>query len=677
MRPPTKQDNIINDDDKSPLTPESLTPAPRRGGVRGSAPRNHETKGDTGTRPNDPVGRVPPWDSTETFQPEADATAEQQSLPVGWRDKLKRFLNLSGQAIRSTADLERQLIFSLNPKKWPTLKQLRHCGRIFTKLEKKILTGCAIVIVVAAMWLVSSRLLAHIVALPARGGSYTEALIGQPEFINPIFAANSAVDNDLTRLIFSGLFRYNENLGIELDLAESYTISADGRIYTVTLREGLNWHNNEPLTADDVVFTFASISDPDVKSPLRPSFRNIAIEKIDERTVRFTLKDPYKGFLNLLATGIIPEHIWEEVPRDQWRGRTENIQPIGNGPWQFNSLERDSNGNIKLYILNPADTIGQEDTARPFIDRLTFKFYPDETQAFEALGNQSVEGLSMISQSSAAQLKGNKQLTIRELKLRANTVIFFNLNQSSPIEDVTVRRALKNAIDKRRLVTEVFINEAMIIGNQMGGQNGKDVAAKEDPEALLNKAGWEEIGAIRKNKKGETLNITLTVIDREPDRTIGRFIQDEWRRLGIETKIDLVSPSTPDNVQRTVLRPRAYEALLYTIGYGATYDPYAFWHSSQRVDPGLNLSLFSNHEADAAIERGRRATNDEIEKQAYTELQKIISNEVPAVFLFTPVRRYAVSNKVKGLNFNEIATPADRFNGLNKWYVKTKIRFKW
>jgi len=114
VRPPTKQDNIINDDDKSPLTPEPLT---------------------------------------EKFQPEADATAEQQSLPVGWRDKLKRFLNLSGQAIRSTADLERQLIFSLNPKKWPTLKQLRHCGRIFTKLEKKILTGCAIVIVVAAMWL--------------------------------------------------------------------------------------------------------------------------------------------------------------------------------------------------------------------------------------------------------------------------------------------------------------------------------------------------------------------------------------------------------------------------------------------------------------------------------------------------------------------------------------------
>lgn len=606
---------------------------------------------------------------------------DESSIPP-WRQKLNKLLGVSKHAIESTANLERQLIFSLNPKRWPTLKQLRHCGRILTRRERQTLVGCAIVIVVAMIWLAARFLLGHFETVPTRGGSYTEAMIGQPQFINPIFASTSAVDADIARLIFSGLFKYNEKLEIENDLAANYTISPDGRVYTITLRDNLIWHDGEPLTVDDAVFTFASIGDPDTKSPLRPSFRNIIVEKNDERTIRFTLKDPYQGFLDLLTVGLIPQHAWSDIPRDQWRERPENLQPIGSGAWQFNAMERDTNGNIKVYILNPTNNQpANADAQMPLFDRLAFKFYADENQALNAVNTQSAEGLAMISSDSATRLKGNKHLNFYELNLRAATTIFFNLNQSSPVADAIVRRALRNAIDKRRLVTEILPNETTMNNDlwnaTTNGQNGKDAAAEEDADALLTKAGWKKIGAIRKNKNGETLNITLTVIDNEPDRTIGRFVQEEWRRVGAETKIDLVSPPTPDNVQQTTLRPRAYEALLYTIGYGATYDPYPFWHSSQRVDPGLNLSLFSNHEADEVIERGRRATTDEAEKQAYEELKKIIYAEAPAVFLFMPVRLYAMSDDIKGVNVDKIANPSDRFNDLNKWYVKTKIRWKW
>ncbi|OGL85649.1 hypothetical protein A3I40_00065 [Candidatus Uhrbacteria bacterium RIFCSPLOWO2_02_FULL_48_12] len=639
----------------------------------------------TPIQPNDAKSPpAAPEQPPEIIGPENDERVPSEEPPTpAWRQKLDKLLGVSKHAIESTANLERQLIFSLNPKRWPTLKQLRHCGRVLAKRERQTLLGCAIVIIVATMWLAARLLLGHFQTVPTSGGSYTEAMIGQPQFINPVFASTSAVDADITRLIFSGLFKYNEKLEIENDLAANYTVSADGRVYTIILRDNLTWHDSEPLTVDDAIFTFTSIADSDVKSPLRPSFRNVAIEKVDDHTIRFTLKDPYRGFLNLLTVGLIPQHIWGEIPRGEWRGRLENLQPIGSGAWQFNALERDTSGNIKTYILNP--TANQPPAgagaSTPLLDRLIFKFYPDEDQALEALKSQSAEGLAMVSRATMAILKGGKHLAFHEMNLRATTAIFFNLNQSSPVADVVVRRALKNAIDKRRLMTEILPQEATMNNDlwnaTTNGQNGKDAAADEDAEALLTKAGWEKIGAIRKNKNGETLNITLTIIDREPDRTIGRFVQEEWRQVGVETKIDLISPPTPENVQRTALRPRAYEALLYTTAYGTTYDPYPFWHSSQRVDPGLNLSLFSNHEADAAIERGRRATSDETEKQAYLELQKIISSEAPAVFLFMPVRLYAMSDDIKGVNVDKIASPADRFNGLNKWHVKTKIRFKW
>ena len=620
--------------------------------------------------------------SEESDDPAVEKEIAPRPAMTTWRDRFTGLLNISKRTLKSTADLERQIIFSLNPKKWPTLKQLRHCGRVLNIKEKNVLTGCAIVIFVSVIWLTATGLAASLTTTPVSGGSYTEAIIGQPTFINPIYAASSAVDSDLTRLIFSGLFKYSSELKIEPDLASGYEISSDGRVYTVYLKENLRWHDNDPLTADDVVFTFASIANPEANSPLRPSFNNIVIEKIDDRSIRFTLKEPYNGFVDLLTTGLIPKHIWGDIPYAQWRERGENLQPIGNGSWQYNTLVKNGNGYIKFYIISlDKSERPWSDAPAPFLDRIIFKFYPDEIQALDALGTQDVDGLAMLSSFDSSKLKGNKRLTFHELKLKANTAIFFNLNISSPVQDLLVRRALKLAIDRQKLTQEILPDEAVVTSGWLGGirvsEEKKQTETPISADELLTKAGWEKIGAIRKNKNGDTLDLTLTIIDREPDRRVGEFIQEEWGKIGVETKISLVSPPSPDNAQRSVLRPRAYEALLYTIAYGATYDPYPFWHSSQRLDPGLNISLFSNHDADQLIEQGRRAVSKETKDQAYGALQKIILDEIPAVFLYLPVRLYAIQNNVKGFAATEIATPADRFNGINKWYVKEKIRFKW
>ncbi|PJE76297.1 hypothetical protein COV04_00235 [Candidatus Uhrbacteria bacterium CG10_big_fil_rev_8_21_14_0_10_48_11] len=562
----------------------------------------------------------------------------------------------------------------------PSARQLVHAANIFSKRERQILATCFALITASVIWLGVNQVSAHLTADPATGGTYQEALVGQPRFLNPVFAGAQAVDVDLTRLIFSGLFRYDKNLKPVPDLTASYSISDDGRSYTVVLRDDVLWHDNEPLTIDDVVFTYESLTDPDLRSPLGATFRGVVIERVDDHTIRFTLKEPYTGFLDALTVGIIPQHIWGSIPTTQWRLADFNIRPVGSGPWQFASLNQDRDGFIKSYSLTQADSLPNTG----YLDRLVFKFFADEPSAIQALKNHSVDGFALLSSDGLKELShGEGGFTHYDLRLPAVSAVFFNLGQSGPLTTLAIRQALDMAIDRRALVLDALLGEATVstgplpatlINNDIKDSPHFDKAAAEK---LLDQSGWKRDGDVRKNKKGEPLNVTLTVIDRDPDRTAGQFIQAAWQAIGVSTKIDLISPATPTNVQRSVLRPRAYQALLYTIVYGAWTDPYPFWHSSQRVDPGLNLSLFSNDAADKAIETIRRAQDDATASKSYEALRNAIDDTVPAAFLYTPVRQYIISDDVRGIMVTKVASLADRFNDIASWYTKTNQRLTW
>lgn len=589
----------------------------------------------------------------------------------------------SERAISSTADFERQLVRGMHKRRIPSLRQLRHSYRIFTSTERVILSACAVVMVASMVWVGIGQALAHLDTEPTAGGSYTEAMVGQPHYVNPVLSGDSLVDSDLTRLIFAGLFRYDAALQLQPDLAESVQVSDDRRTYTIKLRPDLHWHDGYPITAEDIVFTFEKIADAAVKSPLRPNFKGVAVEQIDGATVRFTLEQPYAAFLDTLTAGIIPQHIWRDVAPAEWRGHSENLRPVGSGPWSFESITRNTDGSVNSFTLGHAD-IASWRPAAPYLERLIFKFYPDDVQAVSALKTQSVQGLAFLTSTEREDLQRNKRLTFYELPVQGITAVFFNLNQSSPVQDLAVRRALRAAIDHPTLVNEVLKSEQAATPTLLPASVLNDVAAVSkargsdvDADALLTQAGWQRIGAIRQNKRGETLDITLTVLDREPDRKIGQFIQAQWRSLGVETRIDLISATTAADVERIVLRPRAYQALLTTIVYGAHVDPYPFWHSSQRIDPGLNLSLLSDHDVDEMIEQGRRAASPEAERTAYQKLAEWLAKEAVAIPLIVPSRLYAVDSTIQGVTAGTVATPADRFNSLNEWFVKTKKKLAW
>ena len=152
----------------------------------------------------------------------------------------------------------------------------------------------------------------HTIRVPADGGSYTEIILGSPRFINPVLAPANDADRDLVKLIYSGLMRYDNGILVP-DLAESYTVSTDSKVFTFKLRESITWHDENPFSADDVLFTIRLLQSADYQSPLRFSWQGVRAEKLDDRTVVLTLQAPYTPFLAQTVTGILPRHLWQDI----------------------------------------------------------------------------------------------------------------------------------------------------------------------------------------------------------------------------------------------------------------------------------------------------------------------------------------------------------------------------
>jgi peptide/nickel transport system substrate-binding protein len=502
------------------------------------------------------------------------------------------------------------------------------------------------------------------------------------------------------------------------ELAQSWEESEDKKSYTFILKENLKWHDGEPLTADDVVFTFQSVKDPDFKSPLLISFRGVEIAKIDQRTVKFTLPEAYPSFLELLTAGILPQHIWSDIPAVNANLTEFNLKPVGSGVWKFKSLAKDRLGNIKSFTLVPNPDYNGP---KPYLEKITFKFYPDFETAIEALQNHSVDGLSFLPKNSKKNLQAMHSLNYYSFDLPQYTAVFFNQKKNEVLKDKTMRRILALAIDKSNILAEALQLEGKIIDGPIlpaGPQLAEDKKVIFNPEEankLLDDAGWikltrEDYQALKekearaqasstaetasstpaaptatsspeeevtidesqkfyRQKNGKILEISLVTVDQTENVKAAELIKAAWQNIGIKTNLTIVSAG---NIIRDIIKPRNYEVLLFGIIVGSNPDPTPFWHSSQTQDPGLNLAQFANREADKLMDEAKK--NEDIEKQKleYQSFQDILAAELPAIFLFNPTYSYTADKKIKGLEIKRILTPADRFNNIEDWYIKTK-----
>jgi len=590
---------------------------------------------------------------------------------------LFRFRNESNN---KTDKLDQKLVFNLNKKGIPSYSQFKTLPKFLSKKERAIFKYLTITIAICIILLGGDFYFRHTSIVPDIGGSYTEGLVGVPQYINPVLASYNDVDRDISSLIFNGLLKVNSEGVLEPDLAESYQISPDRLIYTFKTKEGITWHDGKPFSVDDIIFTVNAIQDPEWQSQIKSALGNVQIEKLDETNLRFILKDPVTNFLNILTFGILPGHKWLSIPSSNATLAELNKKPIGTGPFKFKSLTKDKNGNVRTYTLERNEDYFKQPA---FLKELNFKFYGDFESATNALANKNIQGLSLLPKEYQEKVEKNKNLRYYSLSLPQYTAIFFNTKRNEILNNTTLRQALAYAIDRQLILQQSLDQKGVIInGPILPGFIGYHPDIKkytydlDNASKLLTEAGWkEEIdeNGYKIRKKGdEILSITLTTVEKIEYTNAVKIIKKNWEAIGVTTNIEII---TKDRIVSDIIEPRNYDALLF--GEIIKSDPYPFWHSSQTESPGANLAIWANKDVDKVLEEARGLDDPEEIDKKYIHFQNILSQYVPAIFLYNPIHTYPTDINLKGITATRISVPADRFNRITDWYIKTKREFSW
>lgn len=510
-----------------------------------------------------------------------------------------------------------------------------------------------------------------LVGVPAYGGEIREGIIGTPRFINPVFA-QSAADKDLTSLIYSGLMR---DLGEELvpDLAKEYSVSDNGREYEFTIRESAVFHDGIKVKPEDIIFTVNTIQDFLIKSPYRTQWEGVEIEKVDSDTVVFKLKQPYSDFLHNTTVGILPSHLWQNVPPEQFGFSEYNIRPVGSGPFVFKSLKEDSSGIPVEYTLtgNKNFTLG-----RPFLEQIKVVFYPDEKSAVRGYEDKETTNIASLTPEETMDklLKDKKTQTVI-YPLSRVFGIFFNSNNNQLLRNEYIIEAIDLAINKSHVVDFVLHGYGEIANGPVPGiEENENNYDPDRAREILENNNWvlnKQSGIREKNLNSTNmpLSISLSTSNTPELKNTAELIKAYLIEIGVNLDTKIFEPG---NLQQDIIRQRDYEALLFGQVIERKSDIYAFWHSSQRNDPGLNVSVYTNSKVDELLEKLRVETNKEKVNEFLQELDNIIKNEKPAVFLYSPSLIYITKDNLRGLNGTPIGSAEDRFQEVYKWFIRTE-----
>jgi len=511
--------------------------------------------------------------------------------------------------------------------------------------------------------------------VPANGGSLTMAMIGSPRFLNPILSQLNNPDRDLTPLFFSALMKYDSQGKLIGDLAENYSISDDGKTYDLTLKKNIKWQDGKPLTIDDVIFTLQTIQNSEYKSPLWALWQGADFEKVDDQTIRFNLKSPYAPFLYTLTFGILPKHLWQNVSPSQFPLTEFNLKPIGSGPYQFSKFVKDSNGNIKSLEIK---AYNQYFLGGPHISKITIQFYDTEEAALSAYKRGEVNAFNSISPKTKQDLQSkNSEIAIYSIRLPRYFAVFFNQTQNPVLADKNVRQALAFATDKETIIKDVLNGEGTAVDSPiLQGMTGFNEQVKkydfniDQAKAILEGAGWKDSdndGILDKNN--QKLEITLTTNDRPDLIQTAQLLQTQWQQIAIKVNLDIQDSA---RIQNEIIRPRQFQALLFGEVLGLEPDPFSFWHSSQKKDPGLNLALYENPEADKLLIDARQDMDTNDRAQKYQQFCNLVAEDLPAIFLYNPDYLLAISNKVQGVEFKNLNNISSYFDQINNWFINTK-----
>lgn len=497
-----------------------------------------------------------------------------------------------------------------------------------------------------------------LIKVPTYGGSIQEGIIGTPRFINPVLASSDQ-DKDLTGLIFAGLTKKDTDGRTALDMAESIDVSPDSLRYTVTLKNRASFHDGKPVTADDIIYTISLVQNPLIKSPHRVEWEGVTIEKTDTHHITFVLKKPFPLFMETLSLGILPKHIWKNLNEDQVSLSDFNIHAIGSGPYKITDIVTES-GIPTIFTLTSHKyyTLG-----RPYLQKIVITSYQNEKYLLKAFSDGDITRIHGISPEKVVSLTLATS-SVKTSLLPRTFAVFFNPNKAAPLADKNIRLALSLAINKQEIVERVLFNYGKVIDTPYPFDD-QATASEYNPEKareLLHKSK-----AIK--NASSTLEITLATANTDEMRKVAEMVKDYWEKIGVHTTIAIYDVS---DLNQNIIKDRDFQALLFGAITETPSDLYAFWHSSQRTYPGLNISNYVSKQLDENLETLRSSIDEEERQASYEEVRKEFIDEVPGIFLFAPDLIYITKDKNTSLLPNYSYDNASRFLLVENWYRYTE-----
>lgn len=534
---------------------------------------------------------------------------------------------------------------------------------VFSRKERLVFWAALFFVVASSLGLTLIFVTQKTLVVPTSGGDYTEGIAGQPAYLNPILASTEA-DKTLVRLLFANLD----------ELADKVTQSQNARTWDVRLKENILWSDGEKLTSDDVIFTIQKIQDPDTKSPLFSSWQGVIPQRSSELEVQLKLTSSYAFFPeNLKNLHILPKHLFAETPATNWNLSRYNLQPVGSGPYAFASYESRPDGFITLYHLK-ANT--RYFKTKPLITNFNLKFFPNADELVKSFNAGQVDGFAGIGPNDISNIK--RSYEEYSFTLPSYYAVFFNQNQNLALQDGKVREALDAAVD-RNTVLAAALNEKGIISRgpisfpSSHIQSASNTLSLESANRILNNNGWNinASTSLRQKKIKKTaidLKFTLTVPQVSFLVDTAKELQKEWLKIGVAIDINIASP---EQTASDIIKNRNYQAILFGNVLNPDSDLFAFWHSSQRFYPGLNLSLYTNAKADRLMADIRQNPDASLREKKLSDLQNLILNDHPAIFLYSPYYLYFTRKDLQGVNPGLIDELTDRFQNVSEWYLKT------
>ncbi len=508
------------------------------------------------------------------------------------------------------------------------------------------------------------------VSVPAAGGTFVEGIVGRPFALNPLFSDPYPVDRELTDLIFDGLVRYDQSGQPLPALAQEWSVSEDGLTFTFTLREGLVWHDGEPLTSRDVAFTYGLIQHEDFPGPehLQRLWQSVTITPLDERRIAFTLPQPYAPFVEATTRGILPAHLLEDVAVGDLITASFNLSPVGTGPFMVQSgQDWQRTGRIRL---TPNPNYWREGTQ---IADLEIRFYPtaeDLQSSYRAGELHAVLGFPSTMIPQAMSESDSRLFTSTAPRYSA---LLFNVSGSGAAALLTkeVRQALAYSIDRDLLVNTVLNGQGVVFDGPYASEHW---AARSDlltaysyqPDtaaALLDGAGWTGAGV--RTREGVPLRLRLLVPDQTDHRAVAEEIGRQWATAGIEVQI---VPAADADALRKTLSERGYDVALVEIATPNDPDLYDFW-SQEAMVRGQNFAGWNNRRASEALEAGRQVFPQGERAPYYEAFQRQFDADLPALTLYQHVSSYLLRNDIQQAEVGLVWRPRDRYESFPTWFL--------